>query len=144
MQSPILIPAATLVLWSMVVLVWVTVTRFSAIARIPKDQRRTIAKAGTRGHNLEPLLPERANWKSHNYTHLMEQPTVFYAAVLILAVTGAGVGINVMLAWAYVGIRIIHSLWQGTVNKLPLRMLLFALSSLCLIALAINAVRATL
>jgi len=144
MQSPILAPAAILVLWSMVVLVWVTVTRFAAISRLPKDQLRTLSRAGTRGPDLERHLPESANWKSHNYTHLMEQPTVFYAAVVILALASGGGGINTTLAWGYTGLRILHSIWQGTVNKLPVRMFLFTASSLCLIALAINAVRATI
>ena len=144
MHSPILAPAAMLVLWSMVVLVWVTVTRFAAIARLPKDQLRALSRDGTRGQDLERILPERANWKSHNYTHLMEQPTAFYAAVVILALAGAGGEINTTLAWGYTVLRILHSLWQATVNKLPVRMLLFSVSSLCLIALAINAVRATI
>lgn len=144
MQSPILAPAAMLVLWSMVVLTWVTVTRFAAISRLSKDQLRALSKPGTRGPDLEQALPDSANWKSHNYTHLMEQPTVFYAAVVILALAGDGGGINTMLAWAYTALRVAHSLWQGTVNKLPVRMFLFAVSSLCLVALAINAARATI
>jgi hypothetical protein len=121
----------------------VTVTRFAAIARLPRDQLRTLSGEGTRGQDLERLLPARVNWKSHNYTHLMEQPTVFYAAVLILALTGAGGGISTMLAWGYAGLRIVHSLWQASVNRLPVRMALFGASSLCLIGLAVNAVRAT-
>ena len=144
MQSPILAPAAILVLWSMIVLIWVTVTRFRAIARLPKDQLRTLSKAGTRGPDLDRVLPERVNWKSHNHSHLMEQPTVFYAAVAILALAGAGGGINQTLAWGYVVVRIVHSLWQGTINTLPVRMTLFTLSSLCLIALAVGAVVATM
>ncbi|HEY0466615.1 MAG TPA: MAPEG family protein [Polyangiaceae bacterium] len=144
MQSPILAPAAALVLWSMAVLVWVTVTRFAAISRLPKDQLRALSTAGTRGADLERVLPTRANWKSHNYTHLMEQPTVFYAAVGILALSGAGGGVDTTLAWAYTGLRILHSLWQASVNTLPVRMFLFTTSSLCLMALAIDAARATL
>lgn len=143
-SSPILAPAATLVLWSMAVLVWVTVTRFLAISALPKDQLRTLSKAGTRGPDLERVLPESANWKSHNYTHLMEQPTAFYAAILILALSGAGGGGQLALAWSYVGLRVAHSLWQGTVNRLPVRMMLFSASSLCLIALGLEAVRVTL
>lgn len=73
----------------------------------------------------------------------MEQPTVFYAAVVILALAGVGAGINTTLAWSYAGLRIFHSIWQATVIKLPVRMFLFATSSFCLIALAINAARAT-
>ena len=128
----------------MAVLVWFTVTRFAAVSRLPKDQLRTLSKAGTRGPDLEHVLPARANWKSHNYTHLMEQPTLFYAAIVVLALSGAGGGVNTTLAWGYTGLRIFHSIWQASVNKLPVRMFLFATSSLCLMMLAINAARATL
>jgi hypothetical protein len=74
----------------------------------------------------------------------MEQPTLFYAVVMILALVGQGDGLNAQLAWGYVVIRILHSLWQGLVNTIPVRFGLFILSTLCLMALAINAVRATL
>ena len=144
MQSPILAPMAALVLWSMAVLIWLTIARFGAISRLPSDRRRALATAGTRGADLEPLLPASANWKSHNYTHLMEQPTAFYAAATVLALAGAGGGINLTLAWSYTGLRILHSLWQASVNRLPVRMSLFTASSLCLIALAINAARAAI
>jgi hypothetical protein len=103
------------------------------------------------------MMPAKVNWKSHNYTHLMEQPTIFYAAVVILALAGEGSaavvilalagegsGINAGLAWTYVAIRIVHSIWQATVNIISVRITLFTLSTLCLWVLAINAVRATL
>ena len=74
----------------------------------------------------------------------MEQPTLFYAAVAILAIAGSGGGINLVLAWAYTGLRIAHSLWQALVNTLPVRFALFAMSTLCLALLAVNALRAAL
>ena len=61
-----------------------------------------------------------------------------------VALAGEGSWLNVALAWTYVGLRVVHSLWQTTVNIIPLRMLLFTSSSLVLVALSINAVRATL
>jgi hypothetical protein len=140
--SPILAPGAVLVLWSLIVLFWMAGTRFPAMAKIGADLSK--AKPGGRGQNLEGVLPDEVNWKAHNYSHLMEQPTLFYATILILAVVGAGTGLNVMLAWAYVGLRIAHSLWQGLVNTIPVRFAIFMASTLCLLVLAINAVRATL
>lgn len=142
MEAPILAPAASLVLWSMVILFWIVSTRFPALANAGLVVKT--AAAGTRYQDVEATLPAKVNWKSHNYTHLMEQPTLFYAVVGILALAGAGTGINVILAWAYVGLRVLHSLWQSLVNTLPVRISLFALSSICLFALATNAVRATL
>jgi MAPEG family len=141
MQSPILAPAAVLVLWSIVMLFWMAGARFSAISKLPKSDP---VPAGIRGQDIDPLLPPQAAWKSHNYTHLMEQPTIFYAVVGILALADAGTGLNLWLAWGYTGLRIVHSVWQATVNTLVLRFPLFLISTLCLTALAVNAVRATL
>ena len=55
---------------------------------------------------LMATLPPRVRWKADNYNHLFEQPTVFYAVALSLAVTGHGSGVNATLAWAYVGLRV--------------------------------------
>ena len=139
---PILAPAAVLVLWSLVVLAWMTATRFPAFARAGLKMGE--AEPGSRYVDVEHMLPKKVNWKSHNYTHLMEQPTLFYAVVAVLALAGAGDGLNAGFAWAYVGLRVVHSLWQATVNIIPVRVTLFTLSTLCLWVLAINAVRVTL
>jgi hypothetical protein len=143
MNSPILAPAAVLVAWSLIMLFWTALTRFPAIAKSGMDMKT--AKPGGRGQDLEGVLPDHVNWKSHNYAHLMEQPTIFYATVVILALAGQGTGTNVSLAWAYVGLRIAHSIWQATVNTIiPVRFGLFLLSTICLVAMTVNALRATL
>jgi hypothetical protein len=139
---PILAPAAVLVLWSLIVLLWMTATRFPAFAKA--GLKMSEAEPGSRYVDVEPMMPAKVNWKSHNYTHLMEQPTLFYAVVAVLALAGEGSGINASLAWAYVGIRVVHSIWQSTVNIIPVRVALFTVSTLVLWGLAINAVRATL
>ena len=141
MQAQMLAPAAVLVLWSLVMLLWTAQSRFGAMAKSGLDLKE--AKPGGRGQDLDGVLPDRVNWKSHNYTHLMEQPTIFYPTVVILAVMGAG-AIDVALAWAYVAIRIVHSLYQATVNRVPVRFTMFLLSTICLIVLAVRAVMATL
>jgi hypothetical protein len=139
-QVEMLAPAAVLVLWSLVMLVWTAATRFPAMAKLGIDANS--APPGGRGQNLEGVLPDQVNWKAHNYAHLMEQPTIFYPTVVILALTNAG-STAVMLAWAYVALRIVHSLWQATVNRIPVRFSLFLLSTICLFWLAIEAVKLT-
>lgn len=141
-QMTILAPAAVLVLWSLVMLLWMSATRFIAFAKA--GLKMSEAEPGSRYVDVEPTMPAKVNWKSHNYTHLMEQPTIFYAAVVILALAGEGSGINASFAWAYVAIRVVHSIWQANVNIIPVRIALFTLSTLCLWVLAINAVMATL
>ena len=141
MQAQMLAPAAILVLWSLIMLLWTGATRFPAIAKVGMDLKQS--PPGGRGQDLDGILPPQVNWKSHNYTHLMEQPTIFYPTVVILALMGGG-AIDVLLAWAYVGIRIIHSIWQATVNRIPVRFTLFFISTLFLLILAVRAVMATL
>lgn len=141
MQAQILAPAAVLVLWTLVVLLWIIPARFGAVAKLDKSALPT--KPGVRGADLEGVLPDKANWPAHNYAHLAEQPTLFYAVVAILAITGPG-ALDVTLAWAYVGLRIVHSLWQNLVNTIPVRFLLFITSTIALIVLAVRAVMATL
>lgn len=140
MQSEILMPAAVLVLWSLVMLFWMAGSRLPALSKLGGLGN---AKPGGRGQDLEGVIPDEINWKSHNYAHLMEQPTLFYASVMILAILGAG-SLDVTLAWGYVGLRVVHSIWQATVNRVPVRFALFLLSTICLIGLAIRAFGATL
>lgn len=141
MQAQILAPAMVLVLWSLIMLAWAATTRFGAFAKMGIDIKT--AKPGGRGQDLEGVLPDAVNWKAHNYGHLMEQPTIFYPTVIILALMGPS-ATDVKLAWAYVGIRIVHSVWQAAVNKIPVRFTLFLLGTACLVALALHAADMTL
>jgi hypothetical protein len=142
MDTPaILGPAAVLALWSLLVLVWMLGVREPAFAKA-RDELKRLAVGG-RYVDIEQRMPARVNWVSHNYSHLMEQPTLFYAVVVILALAGDTSSVSLGLAWGYTGLRIVHSLWQGLVNIVRVRALLFLLSTLCLVGLAINAVRIT-
>lgn len=140
MQAQMLAPAAVLIAWSLVMLFWTAGTRFPAMSKSGMDVSK--AKPGGRGQDLEGVLPDKVQWKAHNYAHLMEQPTIFYPAVVIIALLGAG-PIDTLAAWIYVALRIIHSLWQATVNVVAIRFTLFLLSTLALVYLAYRAVMLT-
>ncbi len=142
MSESLLAPGAVLALWTIVMLVWVAVTRFSALAKAGVDLKA--APPGGRGADLEGVLPPLTNWKSHNYTHLCEQPTIFYAVLVFLQLSGGNTELTRGLAWAYVILRIVHSLWQSTVNRVPVRFVIFSLATFCLLALSVLAVIATL
>lgn len=139
MQAQILAPAAVLVAWTLVMLIWTAAARLPALKSLGG---MASAKPGGRGQDLEGVIDDRINWKSHNYAHLVEQPTLFYAIVVILAIMGPGAH-DVLFAWAYVAIRIVHSVWQATVNRVPVRFGLFLLSTLCLIVLTVSALTLT-
>jgi hypothetical protein len=129
--SPLLAPIVALVGWTIVMLIWM------AIARMPLV--RDGVADGTRGVDLEAAKPGPRHWPAHNYMHLMEQPTIFYAIVFALILMGFDGRINLYLAWTYVGLRIIHSVIQATINVVRIRVIFFLLSSLCLIALTLHA-----
>jgi hypothetical protein len=130
--SPLLGPIVALVAWTLVMMIWMMAARF------PLVRGRDIPD-GARGADLERAEPGPRHWPAHNYAHLMEQPTVFYAIVFALILMGFDARINVYLAWTYVGLRVAHSLIQATTNKVSIRFPLFALSSLCLFALTVHA-----
>jgi hypothetical protein len=135
--SPILAPVVALVAWTLVMLVWLAIARRRAFAQMGISWG-TIPR-GSRGANLDGKAPDEAQWPSHNYNHLMEQPTIFYAIVLTLALMDMGHGINVWLAWGYVALRIVHSIVQSTVNIVAIRFTIFFLASLCLLGLTVHA-----
>lgn len=138
MNMPILAPAAVLVAWSLLMLLWMAATRLPALAKLGHPP-----KPGGRGQDLDGILPDQLQWKAHNYNHLMEQPTIFYALVMILALGGYE-QIDVTLAWAYVVLRVAHSLWQAVVNTIPVRLGIFMVASTVLVVLAVRALMVVL
>lgn len=132
----ILQPVVALAAWTMVMWFWLYGTRIPALSAAkvdPEDLVHDPAKS------LDVVLPPQVQWKAHNYNHLHEAPTVFYAVAITLAIVGQGDGLNLQLAWLYVTLRVIHSLIQATINRVKLRFLVFAISSLVLMALVFRA-----
>jgi hypothetical protein len=135
--SPILVPVVVLVAWTLVVMIWMMVARGREFRRLGVTFDNI--PAGSRGVDMDGKADPHAQWKSHNYNHLMEQPTIFYTIALTLALMGMDQPINVWLAWGYVGFRILHSLIQCTSNIVRFRLPIFLLASLCLLGLTVHA-----
>ena len=133
-STEILAPVTALLLLSCAMWAWMYITRIPAVRRAGM----TLAPNLPKGQQMAEL-PARVRWKADNYNHLLEQPTIFYAVALTLSLLGAGEGLNVTLAWCYVGLRVAHSLQQTLWNKIEVRFVLFFLSSLVLIALVLRA-----
>ena len=132
--QPMLAPVIALAAWTAVMWGWMYATRIPAIMRL----RMRLDGNLPRGEQMA-TLPPRVRWKADNYNHLLEQPILFYAIALSLAVLGDSSTASIALAWSYVGLRVVHSLWQALVNVIPVRFALFALSSLVLFALLARA-----
>jgi hypothetical protein len=110
--------------------------RFPALARKGISLK---GRVGSKGGDLDGVVEPEVQWKAHNHNHLMEQPTLFYAIAITLALMDFGDGINLWLAWAYVAFRIVHSLIQATVNVVRWRFLAHVAASLCLLGLTVHA-----
>jgi hypothetical protein len=137
MNAAIIGPVVALVAWTLVMQIWMYVTRIPAMGRAGIQLKGLV---GSRKGGLDGVIEDRVQWKAHNYDHLLQQPTLFYAVAISLALLGGGdVWINVWLAWGYVALRILHSLIQATVNVVRWRFIVFTLASLCLLGLTVHA-----
>jgi hypothetical protein len=136
----ILAPVIVLAAWTMILWIWMYATRLPAMSRAGIDGTKMV---GSTGKGLRDELiakgEERASWVADNYNHLHEQPTVFYAVAICLALLGYGDGLNATIAWAYVALRILHSLVQVLVNRVIVRFAIFALSGVALLMLVVHA-----
>jgi hypothetical protein len=132
--NPMLAPVVALAAWTAVIWFWMYATRIPAII----GARMRLDPNAPRGEQMA-TLPARVRWKADNYNHLMEQPTQFFAVALALAVLGDASAWSVGLAWSYVLLRVVHSLWQVLVNHIQVRFALFSISSLVLFALVYRA-----
>lgn len=143
MNSAILGPVVALAAWTMLVWIWMYATRLPAMGRAGIDAKNMVGSTG--GGLRSDLIAkgeERASWVADNYNHLHEAPTVFYAVAIVLAMIGQGDNLNATIAWAYVGLRVAHSLVQILSNRVIVRFMLFALSTLALIVLVVHAAMA--
>ena len=134
MHSPLLAPVIALVLWSLVMCAWLYARRIPAIRKIGivYDPRRP-------AEEFHAQLPADVRWKADNYNNLMEQPTLFYAVALTLALLGGDAGMNGALAWLYVALRVAHSLVQALINIVILRFAIFMAATFVLLVMTVRA-----
>lgn len=132
-------PVVALVVWTFVMWAWMYATRIPAILR----SGMKLDPTAPRGEQMA-TLPPKVRWKADNYNHLFEQPTLFYAVGIVLALVTRDACTDAMLAWSYVGLRVVHSVLQATINKIEVRFALFFVSSLVLAAMTMRAVLAVM
>jgi hypothetical protein len=123
-------PVLALVIWTCVMWFWMYATR------IPAMQKAKIEMKGAHPDLDLSVLPGPVRAAADNYNHLHEQPVIFYALIFFIALTGGADPLSLTVAWAYVGLRVVHSFVQVLLGIIPLRFLTFLLSSICLFVLA--------
>ena len=130
-QAEDLYPVLALIVWTLVMLLWMYATRIPAMQKAkidPNDARHP-------GAGYNDKIPSSVRSVADNYNHLHEQPTIFYALVFFAALTGGSDNIFMYLAWAYVGLRVIHTIIHLTNNNVSWRAVVFGLSSACLVVM---------
>lgn len=127
-----LLPVLALVVWSLVIWTWMYATRIPAMIkhRVPAQDAQSPRGA------WRARLPDNVNWVSDNFANLHEQPTAFYALMVVMFLMGLTSGGALWLGWIYVVLRVLHSLSQIIGNRVMVRFVLFLLSALVLVALA--------
>jgi len=125
-------PVLALVSWTLVVWIWMYATR------LPAMQAAKLDPQSAKHPGSLDALPSSARQVADNYNHLMEQPTIFYAAALAAQTIAAYDDISIGLGWTYVTLRIVHSMVQNTINAVPIRFGVFALSTLALMGLVVR------
>ncbi|MEZ5996530.1 MAG: MAPEG family protein [Hyphomonadaceae bacterium] len=128
-------PVVALAAWSLIMLIWLYATRIPAMSAAK-------VKPGSATKAEMEALPGWATNVANNYNHLMEQPTIFYALCFALHLLDQANDINIGLAWLYVAIRVVHSLFQATLNIIVVRFLIFVAGSIVLGMLAYHALAA--
>nr|WP_299646946.1 MAPEG family protein [Sphingomonas bacterium] len=136
MDRTLLQPAIVLAIWTLVMLFWTLATRLPAMRRAGVNMGDLV---GTKPADADRALPAGTQWKAHNYMHLLEQPVLFYVVVFALVLMGVNDFETRLVAWGYVTFRILHSIWQATVNRVRPRFYLFAISTALLTGLAVRA-----
>ena len=90
------------------------------------------------------VFPSKVERFADNYNHLWEQPTLFYAVVLVIWALGHTDSAHLIAAWTYCGLRCVHSIVQVTINHVWVRFSLFILSWVALATMLIREVLAAL
>lgn len=143
--KPLLQPVIALNLWTFFMEAWMYATRIPALNRAQESKKLVITPGMTK-EDMNKAIPYQVRNVADNYNHLLEQPQQFYAVVAVLvAVELAGGKMGgldvwqVRMAWAYVGLRVVHSVWQAMFNVIPTRFMLFAASSGVLLGMTVRA-----
>ncbi len=133
--SAILLPVFVLGLLSVVMFVWMVATRIPAMSKAGIDAQEAWDTSA-----LKMSLPQKVSQVADNYNHLFEQPTLFYAVAISIAVLGHVDSLHVQCAWAFTILRVAHSFVQATINIVNIRFTLFLLSWIALATMIVREV----
>ncbi len=121
----ILWPMIALVGWTGSIWLLMYIRRLSEmhLKKIKPQELATVEQAASRLTNVTA---------AENFSNLLETPMLFYLLCLAVYVTQQVNELLVIMAWLYVGLRIVHSIIHVTSNHVVTRWLAYVSSTICL------------
>ena len=132
-STTFLAPVLALIIWTLLIWILMYARRIPAMQRAKIDPETAKSPDG----KWKEDLPLSVQASAHNYNHLMEQPTIFYALMFYLALTAQMSAPLFYAAWVYVALRVLHSFVQVSSGKVMLRFAIFALSTVVPISMVV-------
>lgn len=132
-STAFLAPVLALIIWTLLIWVLMYVRRIPAMQSAKIDPETAKSPDGP----WKEELPLSVQASAHNYNHLLEQPTIFYALMFYVVLTEHISTPIFYAAWAYVALRVLHSFIQVSSGKVVLRFGVFSLSTLVLITMVV-------
>jgi hypothetical protein len=132
-STTFLTPVLALIIWTLLIWVLMYARRIPAMQAAKIDPETAKSPDG----KWKEELPLSVQASAHNYNHLLEQPTIFYALMFYVTLTAQMSTPIFYAAWAYVALRVLHSFIQVSSGKVMLRFSVFMLSTLTLIGMVV-------
>lgn len=132
-STTFLTPVLALIIWTLLIWVLMYARRIPAMQAAKIDPETAISPDG----KWKEELPLSVQASAHNYNHLLEQPTIFYALMFYVTLTDQISSPIYYAAWAYVALRVLHSFVQVSTDKVMIRFGIFVVSTLLLIGMVV-------
>ncbi len=128
--------AQELIFWPVIVMALLT---FIPLGMVPIKRIRSASRGDTTPDDYafgeSARVPAEVALPNRNYMNTLEVPLLFYVLSLALYATSRVDIVFLLLAWAYVGLRSVHSLIHLTYNRVTHRVVPFAASNFVLICM---------
>ena len=124
----ILYPMFGMIAVTAVMVILLYASRIQALSQRAKNPNKVPNEVARHSDEIRKYMSPRNRVITENYNHLFEQPTLFYAVVVYIFLMGNTDATHIILAWGYVIFRAIHSVYQLTLNQVPMRATIFGIA----------------
>jgi hypothetical protein len=104
------------------------------VARVRAGRRREIVTDDFK-FGESPRVPGYVSIPNRNYMNLLELPMLFYVVGIVLYVTGGASTLAIVVAWAFVALRVVHSIIHLSYNRVLHRLAAFSAANTALAVL---------